>query len=96
MDRSTRATRDSGVVPDKWSESSNWVVLVLPLQSVAPDLEVEESDAALAQEELTSWPRGGTQSRRNAADRIDIVRSCQIAVGLPQADGGSIAEGRRH
>lgn len=57
MGRGTRPTSDSGVLPVKWSKGSDGVLLV-PLQSLAPDLEVEESNSELAQKETISWPRG--------------------------------------
>lgn len=58
MGRRTRPTCDSDVLPVKWSKGSDGVLLVRPLQSLAPDLEVEESNSELVQKETISWPRG--------------------------------------
>lgn len=58
MGRGTRPTSDSGVLPVKWSKGADGVLLVRPLPSLAPDLEVEESNSELAQKETISSPRG--------------------------------------
>lgn len=56
--RGTRLAGDSGVLPVTWSKGSDGVLLVRPLQSLAPDLEVEESNSGLGQKEAISRPRG--------------------------------------
>lgn len=58
MGRGTRPTCDTGVLPVTWSEGSDGVPLVRVLQSLAPDLEVEESNSELGQKETNSRPRG--------------------------------------
>lgn len=54
----TRLAGDSGVLPITRSKGSDGVLLVRLLQSLAPDLEVEESNSGLAQKGAISWPRG--------------------------------------
>jgi hypothetical protein len=66
--RGTRLAGDSGVLPVTRSEGSDGVLLVRPRQSLAPDLEIEESNSELGQKrETVSRPRGiGIAGRREA------------------------------
>ena len=71
MGRGTRLAGDSGVLPVTRSQGSDGVLLVRPLQSLAPDLEVEESNSELGQKrETVSRPRGIGIDGRGEATRM--------------------------
>jgi hypothetical protein len=55
--RGTRLARDSGCLPVTWSKGSDRVLLVRPLQGLAPDLEIEEPNSTLVQKQTISRPR---------------------------------------
>ena len=73
MGRGARATGDTGGLPVGQSEVPDWVLLVQRLQSLAPDLKVEEPRSELAETAQIAWSRGiggrGGKTRRGAASR---------------------------
>lgn len=87
MGRGTRLAGDSGVLPVTWSKGSDGVLLVRPLQSLAPDLEVEESNSGLGQKEAISRPHGiGIGSRGGASlDSTARIAAAPGATGEPRS-----------
>lgn len=80
MGRGTRFTRNSGGLPITRSQGSDRVLLVRPLQSLAPDLEVKKSDSELGRSQTLARPLGigmcsrGGKTPPQAADRRTTVR----------------------
>jgi hypothetical protein len=64
MGRGMRPACDSGVLPVTLPKGSDGSLLVQPVQSLAPDVEVEESNSELAQKETISARDKATLSRR--------------------------------
>ena len=91
MGRGTRLAGDSGVLPVTWSKGSDGVLLVRPLQSLAPDLEVEEPNSELGQDETIAQPRGIGKGSCGGGSQVCYVASTSQRVawlrslGLPGA-----------
>jgi hypothetical protein len=90
--RGARLACDSRVLPVTWPAGSDGVLLVRPLQSLAPDLEVEESNSELAQKDTIFRPRGigiGSCGRKRSAiatgDRAQVFPTIRMVRGWARA-----------
>jgi hypothetical protein len=81
MGRGTRLACDSRVLPVNRSKASDGLLLVRPVQSLAPDLKIEESNPELGQTDTIARPcEVGKSSRGDKTRPPWTLRTCSDEV----------------